>query len=173
MVDRAAEAAADLAERMVRPTDPAGNARCDANAVLGELLDLLLPVAPKGVVFERAFDPTLPPLAIGDDELRQIALNLVVNAWQALSERGGRVRVVTQRARDRGVVEVSDDGGGIDESVLERMFEPFFSTRAGGRGLGLATVQLLLRRTGGDVRVTSRPGGGTSFVVGLPLAREG
>ncbi len=173
MVQRAAERAATLTERLVSPRPPdARPNRCDANAVLGELADLLLPCAPKGVAFERAFDPELPPLAIAEDDLRQIALNLMVNAWQALNERGGHVRLLTQRARDRGVVEVSDDGDGMDESVLERIFEPFFSTRSGGRGLGLATVQTLLRRAGGDVRVSSRPGRGTSFVVGLPLAED-
>ena len=93
-----------------------------------------------------------------------------MNAWQAVSAGGGHVRVQTLRARDRGIVEVSDDGDGMDESVLERIFEPLFTTRGSGHGLGLATVQTLLRRSGGDVRVSTRPGRGTSFVVGLPLA---
>ncbi len=171
LVQRAAERAATLTERLVSPPPPGTRpTRCDANAVLTELADLLEPCAPAGVRFERAFDADLPPLAIAEDDLRQIALNLMVNAWQALSAHGGHVRLVTRRARDRGVVEVSDDGDGMDASVLGRIFEPFFSTRSGGCGLGLATVQTLLRRAGGDVRVSSRPGRGTSFVVGLPLA---
>lgn len=171
LVQRAADRAAHLTLRLSSPGAEAGTPQiCDGNAVLGELLDLLQPCAPSGVQLERELDAQLPPLGIAEDDLRQIALNLIVNAWQAVSARGGHVRVQTLRARDRGIVEVSDDGDGMDESVLERIFEPFFTTRGGGSGLGLATVQTLLRRSGGDVRVSTRPGRGTSFVVGLPLA---
>jgi PAS domain S-box-containing protein len=119
-------------------------------------------------------------------QLRQVAMNLVTNGSEALGEAGGSVRVRTEIVRlDRDALqgclvvdgvepglyaclEVRDDGCGMDAETLERIFDPFFSTKFHGRGLGLASVLGIVRSHRGTLRVESEPGRGTTFRVYLP-----
>jgi signal transduction histidine kinase len=112
----------------------------------------------------------LPRAMIDEGQIRQSLLNLVRNSAEA----GARhVWLRTRRgADDRIEVEVADDGPGIAADALPRLFDPFFSTKAAGTGLGLALTQQIVRDHGGDIRVTSAPGGGASFVVSVPVAAE-
>lgn len=147
---------------------------CDVNALVGEVLDLLAPSSPVRVLLERRPGDDLP-LAVADPvELRRVVLNLVINAWEAIGGAGGTVTVSTGIA-DRDVpavwLEVADDGRGMDEDTLGRVFEPFFSTRTGGNGLGLSVVRGIVEHAGGDIAVTSRPGAGAAFRVTLPARR--
>ncbi len=104
-------------------------------------------------------------------QLRQVFLNLLTNACQAIGHDG----TITITTRPGGVdaveIEIHDSGCGIPPEDLERIFDPFFSTKPPGMGtgLGLSISQGLLRRLGGDIRVTSRVGQGTTFTVTLPL----
>lgn len=103
------------------------------------------------------------------DRLRQALWNLVLNGAQAMP-RGGEVKVsVTPEEEGWLTVRVEDEGVGIPEADRERIFDPFHSARTGGTGLGLAVVEQVVRAHGGTIRVESRPGGGTSFVMWLPL----
>jgi signal transduction histidine kinase len=108
-------------------------------------------------------------------ELKQVFLNLVVNAAQAV-ERGGAIRIHTREQGERALVSVDDQGCGIDGDTLERIFDPFFTTKPVGKGtgLGLSISYEIVRRHGGQMAVTSTPGRGTSVQVELPLvvARE-
>jgi len=116
------------------------------------------------------------PRALADEaQIRQSLLNLVRNATEALVTRGGgQVTIATRRGEPGRVeVEVRDDGPGIASDVLPRLFDPFFSTKEGGTGLGLALTHQIVRDHGGDIRVSSAPGSGASFVVSLPVAAEG
>jgi PAS domain S-box-containing protein len=125
----------------------------------------------------------------GDDtQLRQVVLNLVVNAGEAMAGTGGRIEVITRFAElgpedvvtlrgapDLGpgryvMLEVADDGPGMKEETRHRIFEPFFSTKLSGRGLGLAAVLGIVRGHGGGIDVESTPGTGTRFRVVLPSA---
>jgi signal transduction histidine kinase/CheY-like chemotaxis protein len=107
----------------------------------------------------------------GRSRLEQVLVNLAVNARNAMP-RGGRLEIQTGRWRsdaDRRVrLEIRDDGPGMSDRVRARVFEPFFSTKAGGTGLGLSTVKKIVEGTGGRIEVRSEPGEGTSFVVDLP-----
>jgi len=116
------------------------------------------------------------PAVSGDETLlRQAFLNLLRNARQAvLAERdeGGEVLVTGSRERKKTLeIEVSDNGGGIEQQNLERVFLPFFTTREEGTGLGLALVQKIILSHNGSVRVGSVPGEGTTFHISLPLER--
>jgi len=110
------------------------------------------------------------PIALIDAaQLRQCLINLVRNATEAVVAKGhGKVTLRTKRAEDRIVVEVEDDGTGIAPDVLPRLFDPFFSTKEGGSGLGLALTQQIVKDHGGDLTVDSTVGKGTVFRVAVP-----
>jgi two-component system, NtrC family, sensor kinase len=110
------------------------------------------------------------PIALADAaQLRQCLLNLVRNATDAVAVKGaGTVTLRTRRMGDRIAIEVEDDGVGIAPEVLPRLFDPFFSTKEGGSGLGLALTQQIVKDHGGDLAVHSEPGRGTTFTVSLP-----
>ncbi len=120
------------------------------------------------VAVERCYGD-VPPIRCAPHQLRQVFLNLIFNALQAVDE-GGHIRLVTQPLPETVVVRVQDDGCGIEPDVIQRIFDPFFTTRPAGEGtgLGLALCYQIVRNHGGDISVESEPGRGTSFFVHLP-----
>jgi signal transduction histidine kinase len=110
------------------------------------------------------------PIALIDAaQLRQCLINLVRNATEAVATKGkGKVTLRTRRAGERVVIEVEDDGIGIAADVLPRLFDPFFSTKEGGSGLGLALTQQIVKDHGGDLAVDSVVGKGTVFRIVVP-----
>lgn len=124
----------------------------------------------RGVRVETELPPALPELAIGPDALRQLLLNLALNAVEA-SPKGGHVALVARRA-DGGVeIQVEDAGPGVADTEHARIFEPFHSTRAAGHGgLGLAICRRIAQEAGGTIEVASGDAGGCVFRVWLPEA---
>jgi signal transduction histidine kinase/CheY-like chemotaxis protein len=116
----------------------------------------------------------LRPVAIDPGELREVLRQLLFNAAEAMPS-GGRIDVSTRLARAPGSaeVEVRDTGHGIPEPVRGRIFEPFFSTRAGGSGLGLAVAYSIISRAGGEISVDSDVGSGSTFTIRLPFVSAG
>ena len=138
-----------------------------------EVLDLIAASAPPKVLLNRALPPGLPPVLAEATDVRRIVLNLVVNAWQAIGSGPGEVRVSTglsESGESFGYLEVQDDGCGMSDETRLRVFDPFFTTRAEGYGLGLPMVGRLVERHGGKLEVWSQPGHGARFRVSLPLA---
>lgn len=113
-------------------------------------------------------EPLLPSVELDEGQLRQALLNILGNARQVMQP-GGRVRVST-RAGMGGevVVEIADTGPGIAPDTIEKIFEPFFSKRAGGTGLGLAIARQMVENHGGRIEVDSQLGKGTTFRIRLP-----
>jgi two-component system, NtrC family, sensor histidine kinase PilS len=112
--------------------------------------------------------PQAPAVLHADGRrLRQVVWNLLLNAAQAIPEEG-EVRVSSELSGDSWRLRVADDGTGIDEANLSRVFDPFFTTRVGGTGLGLAAVYRIVTAHGGTVSAESRPGLGTTFTAVLP-----
>ena len=106
--------------------------------------------------------------------LRQLFLNLLINALDAMDE-GGTLNLRTRMvhdARSYMEIKVSDTGRGINEEHVDRIFDPFFSTKDRGTGLGLAIVSAVVTAHGGFIDVASKPGEGTIFTIGLPASRE-
>jgi signal transduction histidine kinase len=124
---------------------------------------------------EVALESPDEPLILRTDsfQLRQVLLNLMTNALQAVSS-GGHVRVRITSDRDSVVIAIEDDGPGIPDQDLERIFEPFFTTKPDGQGtgLGLAVSRGLVEKLGGRIEVDSRPGNGCVFRVVLDRDRE-
>ncbi|MFP4308202.1 MAG: sensor histidine kinase [Desulfococcaceae bacterium] len=126
---------------------------------------------------ERNYAENIPPLFMDAKKIRQMLVNLLLNARDAAGEHGV-VRLTTgwEPERRRAIIRVSDDGCGIEPQHLSRIFDPFFTTKPTGEGtgLGLAVSYGIVKHHGGDIRVDSRPGEGTEFEVILPLeTREG
>ena len=120
------------------------------------------------------FDPALPYVMGDANQLKQVFLNIVINARQAMPK-GGRLGVTTRRGSD-GAVEalISDTGPGMAPDVAQRIFEPFFTTKieSGGSGLGLFLCQSIVKEHKGTLTVSSRPGEGSVFVVRLPAVLD-
>ena len=118
----------------------------------------------------RELAPGLPPVMMDRDQLQQVVLNMVMNAAQAMEEKGGRLTIST--GRHKGLVQVvfSDNGPGIDPQNLPLLFDPFFTTKPVGKGtgLGLAICHRIVNQAGGRIKVESGPGRGTDFTVWLP-----
>ncbi|MCO5166881.1 MAG: ATP-binding protein [Planctomycetes bacterium] len=146
-----------------------------------------------GVTLERALDVDPPPVVVGSEgQLAQVVHNLVVNAAHAMKGRGGAVRVGVTRARedayppgrpvglvagnpDRVRVSVADAGVGMPPEVIDRIFEPFYTTKpvGEGTGLGLSVSFAIVREHGGCMWVHSEPGVGTTFTIDLPAEAAG
>lgn len=124
------------------------------------------------IEFTRA--PGVGRVFIEPSQLERIALNLVLNARDAMT-RGGAVGLSVSADNGHVTLAVSDTGGGVEPSALERIFDPFFTTkpRGHGTGLGLTVVQQAVERAGGDLRVENQPGLGATFMVILPRVSGG
>lgn len=173
---KAARAAASVTDRIrtiLRPRRPEEFVRVDPAAVATQAIATLAPRAEAAGVQLRHEDGPTPPVAGLAAELLQLVVNLGTNAIDAVaaSQGGGAVTLRTV-ARDGGAcVEVDDDGAGIPADLLDRLFEPFMSTKGGaGMGLGLALCRRITDLHQGRLELLPRPSGGTRAVVWLPAA---
>jgi len=143
---------------------------------LNELLEQIADFAAnhtdlRQVEIEYDFDPELPPVAIDADQIRQVAINLILNAGAAMPE-GGELLISTKRDEDRAIISVADTGCGIPAEEQEKIFEPFFTTKARGTGLGLAITRQIIEQHRGLLSIASKPQEGTTITIELPITRE-
>jgi two-component system, NtrC family, sensor histidine kinase HydH len=104
-------------------------------------------------------------------QVRQVLINLVTNAIQAMSDTGGgRLVINTGESNGNAWIAVKDTGSGIEPAILEKIFQPLFTTKAKGIGLGLAVCESLIRANGGKITVESEPGKGSTFTIHLPMS---
>ncbi len=182
----ATERAADLTRQMLAYAGKAQLlvAPIELSQLVGQMADLLRTVIPRTVDLSYDFAADLPPIEGDRAQLQQVIMNLITNAADAIPGRDGRVVVrlgVGNSVMAEGVeqdlpagdyvcLEVTDNGIGMDERTRARIFDPFFSTKTTGRGLGLAATLGIVRGHGGAVQVATQPGRGSSFRVYLPAA---
>lgn len=147
----------------------------DLKEIVEEVLGFLEKEAEyRCIQLEVDVDDDLPPLESDRGKLQQIFLNLFNNAFAAMQD-GGRLEITARRKdRDHIMVKVADNGCGIPENDLNRVFEPFFSTKQhdSGTGLGLSITYGLVKELGGAIEVESRVGEGTVFTITLPLKQQ-
>lgn len=187
-IEKAAERGAGLTRQLLAYArqQPQHVLQFDAGERLQQMSSLLARLVGRGVVIDVIAPTTSALVSMDPSTFEQVVVNLVVNARDAIADTG-RIAVslvVTQLAAPRTLADgelgagsyvslaVTDNGRGIEPEILDRLFEPFFTTRqeVGGTGLGLATVHSIVRQAGGDVTVASRPDDGTTFTVLLPIA---
>jgi two-component system NtrC family sensor kinase len=154
--------------------EPKRLAETDVNRLLDEVLDQLGHQVPMtGVHTMKSYAEGLPPLPGDPDQLRQVLTNLLLNAVQAMAGHG-TLTVTTEADWSAGtcIVTVTDTGKGIAPESLGQLFNPFFTTRADGTGLGLSVSYGIVKDHGGRIEVESQPGNGATFRVILPISRE-
>jgi PAS domain S-box-containing protein len=162
----------------------------DLNAVIAEMADLLRVALGKETTLVVEPDARLPLIEGDRTQLRQVVMNLLTNANEAIGAAPGRVTLRTKRLSVRStialtaaagavvspghyaVLEVADTGSGMDAETRQRIFDPFFTTKFTGRGLGLAALHGIVRSHGGAIDVESAPRLGTTFRVYFPAVRE-
>ncbi len=157
--------------------DTAERVESDLNQCLDSTANIVWTMMKHSVTLTKQYDE-LPPVSCFPMQLKQVFMNLIVNAYQAIEarqgERSGRgeIRLRTERRPDAIAILVTDDGVGISPAALDRIFDPFFTTKevGVGTGLGLSTSFNIVRRHGGTIRVESAVGRGSTFEVLLPLA---
>jgi PAS domain S-box-containing protein len=160
----------------------------DLSKVTAEVLYLIRPPLNKTAVLDVNLGKNLPSVQANTAQIRQVVLNLITNAWEALKGQPGKITVSTGQVRigkataaerkldlpagDYCYLEVADTGCGMSEQTQSKVFDPFYTTKFMGRGLGLAAVQGILRSHGGAISVVSAPGKGSTFEVLLPRATK-
>ncbi len=192
---RSAESAANLCDQMLAFSGKSslGREATNLSSRAESLMDLLGSTLPGNALVERELDPALPDVMANPTQIDQIIMNLILNAVEALPQHGGRVTVRTHAgpiSRDMiersgwsepvspgmfSWLEVADTGEGVDEDIVGRIFEPFYSTKGHGRGMGLAAVSGVVRACGGFMQVQSPPSGqsrGSCFSVALPAVES-
>jgi signal transduction histidine kinase len=184
LAQRETERVSRIIRQMLGVARPSASmALTDVNRVVQETFALIEPqLRRRQIVSSLELDTTLPPIMASSDQLKQVFLNLFLNARDAMPQ-GGGLLIQTRIARLHDnimladkylVVRVRDDGEGIPEEIRQRVFEPFFSTKGArrGAGLGLWVCQEIIRSHGGQMHINSKVGKGTTFLVGLPLPVE-
>jgi signal transduction histidine kinase len=168
---RTAQRAASLVEALLGVARPGSRefAPVDLARVAVDVLRSAAPAAERRSV-RLVSEASGAPVVSGEEgQLHQVALNLVTNALQAVDD--GETIVVATRVEDRtAVLDVRDTGPGVPEADRSRIFEPFFTGKAGGTGLGLFVSYGIVERHGGRIEVTEAPEGGARFTVRIPLA---
>ena len=187
-ISTAAQRAADLCQQMLAYAGKASFAleRVGLGDLVEEMADLLKTTISKKAILTLNLEKDLPPVEADPSQIRQIVMNLITNASEAIGDRSGVITVSVGAtrcrreapARDRtdddiapGLyvhLEVTDTGSGMDAETRARIFEPFFTTKFTGRGLGLAAVLGIVRAYKGALTVYSEPGKGTTFKVLFP-----
>ncbi|MEU4245290.1 ATP-binding protein [Actinoplanes sp. NPDC026619] len=141
----------------------------DLNQVIADVEEMLRRTIGSHIDLIVAPAPELPPVLCDPGQIEQVLVNLALNARDAMPD-GGELVVDTSRHGSQVRLRVSDSGSGMPPDVVERVFEPFFSTKGGGTGLGLATVYGTVTQAGGEVSIASTPGVGTTVTVLLPMS---
>ncbi len=192
-IEGAARRAAELCQQLLAYS---GRGRfvvqaLDLRELIEEMAHLLELSVSKKALLESRFEPDLPLVEADATQIRQIVMNLIINASEAIGDHSGRISIATGALEcDRACladallgedlpegsyvyVEVADDGCGMDRETMAKVFDPFFTTKFTGRGLGLAAVLGIVRGHRGAIKVESQPGQGTRFRVLLPALRQG
>jgi len=187
-IEAAADKAADLARQMLAYS---GKGRfviepVDLNQLVEEMTSMLEVSISKKVMLRYHLTRPLPPIEADPTQIRQVIMNLTINASEAIGEKSGVISIVTgcmecdrkylaETWLDKDLaeglyvfLEVADTGCGMDRATSERIFEPFFTTKFTGRGLGMAAILGIIRGHKGAIKVYSEPGKGSTFKILIP-----
>jgi len=144
----------------------------DLNALITELVQFLrYEMEEANVKVLPLLDESVPSIPLDEGSMKRALLNLIKNAISAMPD-GGELRLETKRDGDNVLITVSDTGVGIPEELQGKIFEPYFTTRDTGSGLGLTVVYKVVKEHGGDLHMDSRSGRGTTFRISIPVPQS-
>jgi two-component system, sporulation sensor kinase E len=154
--------------RAIRPSKPQLHPE-DVNAILQEAVRFFQPeITDRDIVVETELRSDLPLLEIDRDQMKQVFYNAIKNSFEAMKRRG-ILRIRTDRDETHVKISFTDTGGGISAENLSRVFEPYFTTKSGGSGLGLLIVRRIVREHGGELAIESTEGKGLTLTIRLPF----
>ena len=188
-IEKAAERAADLCRRMLAYAGKTQIVKSHINVgtLVSETVTMLKSTLPQNAVIKLACSDDIPKILVDDSQFRQIVMNLIINASEAIGEAQGEIRVSVAKttvSADKPVkdhqgkaipsgpyvcLEVTDTGCGMDEETRQRIFDPFYTTKFTGRGLGMSAVLGIITSHDGALQLLSKSGQGTTFKVYLPI----
>lgn len=141
----------------------------DLNALLHEIMDFMkYEVEEAGVLLHEDYQVDLPHILLDDKFMKQAILNIVKNAINAM-ENGGDLTLSTRCRGDEVLLRISDTGSGMSDEVLAKIFEPYFTTKDFGSGIGLTIVYKIIKEHRGEISVMSQEGKGTTFTLSFPV----
>lgn len=143
----------------------------DINLIVNNTIDLIRSeFEEKGVDLIADLDGSLPEAYVDSNQIKQLLLNLLINALDA-TDPGGSVRIVTSSSNGKIMVSVIDSGKGIKKEDIKNIFNPFFTTKTSGTGLGLSIAERIAKEHGGEITVESNEGRGSRFCLHIPLEK--
>jgi signal transduction histidine kinase len=144
----------------------------DINALVAELVEFVgFELEQAGIECDLELEEKLPPIELDERFMKQALLNLIKNAQAAMPD-GGHLKIRTERKEGEIQISVGDTGVGIDDDNLSKIFEPYFTTKEAGSGLGLTLVFKIIKEHKGEISVKSRKGEGAWFIISLPIPQK-
>ena len=136
------------------------------NSILDDALELAKDrIELNHIKVNKAYGKSLLDIAVDPDKIKIVFLNIIVNAVEAMRPNEGVLNIVTRLEDGRCVAEIRDNGIGMDAASLINLFEPYYTTKSKGNGLGLTNAQNIILNHKGSINVESRPGEGTTFII--------
>lgn len=156
----------------VRPMDTDPKCRC-INSLLGELIDFIhFELEEDNIEINVNLENDLPELKLDEKLIKQAFLNVIKNAQAAMKEEGGTLSIRTSRRHDTVAVSIADSGPGIPDEIKNKIFEPYFTTKDSGSGLGLTLVYKIMKEHNAEIRLNSSEGKGTEFIFIFPIPQH-
>jgi PAS domain S-box-containing protein len=153
--------------RAIRPSTPQFESH-DLNEILEESVTFLRPeIRDRDIIVEMDLDPTLPRVEVDRDQIKQAFYNVIKNAFQAMKT-GGILNIRSWQNEFYISVSFNDTGGGISQEKMSKLFQPYFTTKSSGSGLGLLIVRRIVREHGGEIEIESNEGKGVRVTIHLP-----
>ena len=150
---------------------------CDLSVLIGEAIEMVdflivkTPTVNGGTIkLERQLSPSLPKVPVFPNQVKHVIANLLINGREAMPD-GGRLSIKANEVPPIVEVIIADEGTGIPADVLEKMFEPFITTKPLGTGLGLSMARDVMSRIGGKIRAENRSPHGAVFILNFPIVR--
>lgn len=154
--------------RAIRPSTPQFEPH-DLNEILEESVAFLRPeIRDRDIIVELDLDPTLPRVEVDRDQMKQAFYNVIKNAFQAMKT-GGILHIRSWQSELYVSVSFNDTGGGISKDQMSKLFQPYFTTKSSGSGLGLLIVRRIVREHGGEIEIESNEGKGVRVTIHLPF----
>ena len=123
----------------------------------------------KQIIVEKEYSDELCEVSVDTEKMKLALLNIIVNAIEAMEKNNGILQLKTQKQGNKCLIEIKDNGVGMDEDTLQKLFEPYFTAKPKGNGLGLTNTQNIILNHGGNIKVYSKPEIGSAFIIVLDL----